>query len=469
MTSKKQAKLPLIRVVLLCVLTLISLNFLLTLYSSHWLRPAADDYCLAWIAGKSGVIGSTIGSWNTVNGYLVSVFSASIWVGWPLAHLPLSLASLIPFVAAALGLGLFVACLCSKFLGLGKVKVIFFCMLIAFCWWIFLWAPEAYDGLIFTTNSFQMRETFLLAYGLTHWQTSNGLYILQLVTVLLGLWIVVNFCPKQKWKRYFLYTFLGLISGMTGPTLAASIILFSVAVLISWRINNFKNSYVLESELFCFIFASLIGLLVTQFLSPGNYQRQAMVGTSFELSPMQFIDLIDISFRFAIRLWFSGYISLGALLVFILCLGISFFYSNEEAAEKIKPIRDLGFLFGLFSLLQIFINRAAEFFAYQGYWHFISPIACIFISICCIGVWAGVFIYQSEGRIKFATAITFALLLASLMGTSANLYMVKSIYQRQALWSGGPAPTPGVTDIDVEWVRGCWKELNKLRPTQIER
>lgn len=123
----------------------------------------------------------------------------------------------------------------------------------------------------------------------------------------------------------------------------------------------------------------------------------------------------------------------------------------------------------MFSLLQIFINRAAEFFAYQGYWHFISPIDCIFISICCIGVWAGAFIYQSEGRIKFATAITFALLLASLMGTSANLYMIKSIYQRQALWSCGPAPTPGVTDIDVEWIRGCWKELNKLRPTQIER
>lgn len=469
MTSKIPGKLSSKGMVLPFILVLIGFNFLLTLYSSHWLRPAADDYCLAWIAGKSGVIGSTIGSWNTVNGYLVSVFSASIWVGWPLAHLPLSIASLIPFMAAALGLGLFIACLLSTFLGLGKVKIILSSMIIAFCWWIFLWAPEAYDGLIFTTNSFQMRETFLLAYGLTHWQTSNGLYVLQLVTVLLGLWGVVYFNPKQKAIRYCSYLFLGLISGMTGPTLAASIILFTFAILIYWRISHVKNGNDFQSELYFFVFAALAGLLITQFLSPGNYQRQAMVGTSFVLSPMQLIELIDVSFRFTVRLWFSGYLSLGALLTFILSFGVSFFYINAETADKIKPIRDFGFLFGLFAFLQIFINRAAEFFAYQGYWHFISPIVCIFISICFLGVWAGAFIGQSEGRFNFSTAIKFSLVLVTLMGTSANLYMVKSIYQRQALWSGGAAPTPGVTDIDVKWVRGCWVELNKLRPTQIER
>jgi hypothetical protein len=211
---------------------LIGFNFLLTLYISHWLRPSSDDYCLAWMAAKLGVVGSTIGSWNEINGYLVSVFSASVWVGWPLAHLPLSIASLIPFMVAALGLGFVVACYCSKFLEFQIRGIVFASVFFAFCWWIFLWAPETYDGLIFTTNSFPVRETYLLAYGLTHYQTANGQHILQLVTVLIGLWVLVYFAPRRKEVNYFSFLVLGLFSGMTGPTLAASIILFSLILYI---------------------------------------------------------------------------------------------------------------------------------------------------------------------------------------------------------------------------------------------
>ena len=199
-----------------------------------------------------------------------------------------------------------------------------------------------------------------------------------------------------------------------------------------------------------------MGLLITQFLSPGNIHRQTMVGTSFALSSIQFIDLMDTSFRFAIRLWFSGYLSSGSILIFVLSLGLSYFYSNSESISKIKPIRDLAYLFGLFAFLQIFINCAAEFFVYQAYWHFISSIACIFISICFMGVWAGAFIYHVDSQTKYSVVIKFLLVFATLMGTSVNIHMVKSFYQRQALWSSGPAPSPGVTDIDVQWVRGCW-------------
>ena len=469
MTSISLKKLFSKGIVLPFVLLLIGLNFLLVFYSSHWLRPAADDYCLAWIAAKSGVIGSTISSWDTFNGYLFSILSASVWVGWPLANLPLSLASLIPFMLAALGLGFVIAYYCSKCIGFKRDKLVIATVIFTFCWWIFLWAPETYDGLIFTTNSFPVRETFLLAYGLTHWQTSNGLYVLQLATILIGLGMTVYFVPKHSGLNYFIFAILGLISGMTGPTLAASIIIFSIATLIYWRISGFRWGHLIPAEVYWYVFATLIGLLITQFLSPGNIHRQTMVGTSFALSPIQFIDLIDTSFRFTIRLWFSGYLSLGSVLIFVLSLGLSYFYSNAESISKIKPIRDLACLFGLFAFLQIFINRAAEFFAYQAYWHFISSIACIFISICLMGVWAGTFIYQMDSQVKYSVVIKFLLVFVTLMGTSANIHMVKSIYQRQALWSGGPAPFPGVTDIDVQWVRGCWVELNKLRPTQIER
>lgn len=451
-----------------CILTIIILNVLAVMWGSHWLRPAADDYCFAWITGKSGVVGSVIGSWNAINGYITSIFYASLWVGWPLAYLPLSLASAIPFILAALGIGLVIHCFARLFITINLIQTAYLLFLSAFLWWGFLWLGDSFGFYIDKPSTFLDQQAVDMTSGLTHWQTLNGQHILQLVSVLIGVGIAIrNFSSKSRFYIFGIFL-LGLFSGMTGPTLAASIIFFtSCYLLYIWK-DPQHSIFRAKPILSIFIFSTLLGLLFTQFLSPGIKNRQVMLGTKFEISIAGIFNIMNEAFQFGLAFWLKTYFSLGAVFVFIFIAAFIFIYRESVKLPNIK-LAYIGLLFSLFALLQMIINRAAEFFAYQGYWHFVSAVTCIFISLVFFGASLGSYLAKIA-KLRKGHCIAFLILLLAVgAGTTSNLSMIKSFYKRQAMWSGGAAPVSGVTDIDVPWVRGCWVELNKLRPTFIDR
>ena len=129
----------------------------------------------------------------------------------------------------------------------------------------------------------------------------------------------------------------------------------------------------------------------------------------------------------------------------------------------------IAFYFSIFALLQIFINRCAEFFAYRAYWHFISAITCIYISILFFGISAGLRLSQVSTEKNWGLVINAVMIICVLMATSVNIFLIQSIYARQALWSGAPEPTPHVRDIEENWIKGCWHHLNAIRPSPLLR
>lgn len=450
------------------VLAVVVFNVLAVIWGAHWLRPAADDYCFAWITGKSGVVGSVIGSWNAINGYVTSIFYASLWVGWPLAHLPLSLASAIPFILAALGIGLVIHCFARLFITINLIQATCLLFLSAFLWWGFLWLGDSFRFFIDKPSTFLDQQAVDMTAGLTHWQTLNGQHILQLVSVLIGVSIAIrNFSSKSSFYIFGIFL-LGIFSGMTGPTLAASIIFFTFCYLLYIWNDPLYSIFRIKLNLGIFIFSTLLGLLFTQFLSPGIKNRQAMLGTKFEISIAGIANIMNEAFQFGLAFWLKTYFSLGAVFVFIFTAAFIFIYRESLKLPNLK-LAYIGILFSIFALLQMIINRASEFFAYQGYWHFVSAVTCIFISLVFFGASLGAYLAKIAQLRKGYFIAFLILLLAVGAGTTSNFSMIKSFYKRQAMWSGGAAPVSGVTDIDVPWVRGCWVELNKLRPTQIER
>jgi hypothetical protein len=456
-------------IILPFVIGLILLNFVLTVYSAHWLRPAADDYCFAWITGERGIVESVINSWNTINGYVFSNFNASIWVGWPLAHLPLSLASLIPFILAAIGIGLVVLSFSFPLFQGRFLSRIIAISGVAFLWWVFLWAPETFNGFIFQPNTFSVGEIFAFAHGLTHWQTNNGQYLMQLVILLLGAFALHQYVLVNSLLRILMLAFLGMLAGMTGPTLAASIIAFFGVNYLYALLRKINPLVFSKAEVMVLLLTCLAGLFISQMLSPGNQIRMQLLGTSFNFSPTELLDLFNVSYKFSIQLWFNSYFSMGSALVFTLVCGISYLYFPKDDVNKTSRFFKIAFYFSIFALLQIFINRSAEYFAYRAYWHFISALTCIYISILFFGIFSGMKLAQGDPEKKLTLIVNALLIVCALMATSVNIFIIQSIYQRQALWSGAPAPTPHVRDIEENWVRGCWNQLNAIRPTHLQR
>ena len=74
---------------------------LLLLRTARKLRPVGYDYAIAVTASK-GLFGGTLDYWEIWSGDVTQVFSNILLVGTPLVHAPWSLASAVPFAAAAL-------------------------------------------------------------------------------------------------------------------------------------------------------------------------------------------------------------------------------------------------------------------------------------------------------------------------------------------------------------------------------
>jgi len=453
----------------IAALVIIVLNVIFSIYASHWLRPAADDYCVAWTVGMSGIIDPIIGSWNNQSAYVFALLNLNVWVGWPLAYLPMSLASAIPFLITAFGLSAAITLLFSYQLKLPRLGKLLLLIVIPFIWWGFLWAPESFNGFIFENRVFAIQETYAFAHGLTHWQTNNGNYVMQLVTLFLLGYATVHFLSKPSPLRLVILSILGLCAGTTGPTLASSIIIvLSAVLLVSW-IQNRQNQIFSKLEYLGFWFACIAGLVLTQYVAPGSHKRMKMAGTSFERTALDYIDILDTAWKFAIKLWINSYLTIGTFFAFLIVSGLCYCYHHYLTPTHKARFIKIGVFFAIFALLQMFINRASEFFAYRAYWHYISALVCIFVSIIFLSAAVGMQLAHKDIKRVLNPWIATTLLLATLIGTSTNLYMAHSIYQRQGLWTGAPAPTPHVSDIDIDWIKGCWQGLNKLRPTQLPR
>jgi len=468
-------KINFIRLILLNLALGITLFVVWLIWQTQYLRPAGDDYCYGAITAEYGVLGGVVHWWNSWSGFIYAMFSGNLFVGFPLASLPLSTASAIPFVLTAFGIS-------CTFILLQKNAVLNFYSIVQlipmsmFCWWTFLWASPFINPKI----SFLV----LFANGLTFWQTINGQYVLVIVILLIAFLIIrskfINH-KKQYAQTMLLVCLLGFIAGSAGTTLSLSILLVSICVFFWFgRIFLNQNSNqcrkVESRREMCFWGAlflfTLISMLFCHIFSPGSYIRTQAISPNLSLSLDRILHIFSSTFLEGIKIWLKSLFNYGAFAILILMTGIYFFYSKVriiDSSEK-KLFRTALFLLG-FSLLQCLINRFSEEFTYQGYWHFVSPLVCTFLSLLLFGASLGLYLGKLQDKFLVKTLFCLMFLLCLWIGVSANLLMVKAINSRYITWIQGPALADGISDISDPngWEMGCWNRLNGMRPSPTPR
>jgi len=421
---------------------------------SRFLRPSADDYCAGAVA-QLGVFGAPLALWNTWAGFLFRNLIENILMGLPLLYLPWSFASSISFLISAIGLGLVVYFLLSfdaqdQF----QKKLMFF--LVPFMWWSYLWIPTAIT-----------HQISPVANGLTHWQTLTSGYMVT-TEILIILWAIGQNLICKRTRNFLLLCFFGLLGILFGFTsepinLAAFSALFLAFAVQLLRYRRLQMTRVNAAWLI-FGFCLLMSFTVAH-LSPGNLSRTALINPNLEVSLERFNFLFFWTIPYSIENWLWAYFNWGGALIFGFVVAFYFFMGNQLIVSSCFGLFKRACQLSFFGLLIFLVARFTEAFSYEGYWHFIPGVVCVFLSILFWGAWVGISLKKYSHR-RLAIFMMIFLIFSLAVGVFGNYKMVKSIYLRGILWSQGSAPLPGVADIEEEWVRNCWIRLKALRPDQ---
>jgi hypothetical protein len=450
-------------------LFLVFLMVLAVVLESNNLRPTSDDYCFGSISAD-GAIGGVIRWWNTWSANLFSLFIQNLLVGLPLLHLPWEVASAIPFIFAALGMGIAIIYLTPR--DLNHLPKLFLITLLAFSWWAFLWGNELMGASVYDDN-------VRLAYGLTHWQTLNGAYVIPPL-ILLSIWSEIwNHSSRISGWTLFLTIFLGFMGGTSVTTLSlALIVICAIVPIYSWIFKLGISSQ--RTILWLVLFVSItIGTAVSSKLSPGQHIRISDLGSNFELTWDRIEYLRFIVVPIAISQFIKSYFSWSSLIIFILISCVLWLVTTlrissgtlQKKSFNCDWFLDAGLMMAGFSFLQLLIVRVAEDFAYPAYWHYASPLVCVFLSIYFFGVWAGTAMAVTNKKITIYFILP-SLSLAMILGAVANLNMVHSMIERNVRWNNGAAPVSqlGLGDIENnDYVGICWERLDNFRDETTKR
>jgi len=445
-------------------------------WQSQYLRPSGDDYCFGEVVANYGLYGGVVHWWNTWSGFLYMMFSGNLFVGLPLAFLPIEVASAAPFLAAAFGMA-------ATFLFMQKRSSdhnffnLFLVLIIIFCWWTFLWASPL----------LRPRNYLLIQFanGLTHWQTLNGQYILVLEVLLLGfasihllfLRNLLSFASRAIWTAL-----LGILAGSVGTTLSLSILIVSIIAiffgltpLIFPRLRALCRGGVskINMQFFGILFTfTLLSMLICHLAAPGTFIRAQAINPNYSLSIDRILHVTSVTLFDGFRAWRQQSFNYGTLIVLALVSG-AYFLGHKACwiSSHRNSFKWTALFLTCFALLQCFINRLSEEFTYQAYWHYTSALVCTFLSVSFFGAYLGSRL--AAMNIKYLVKIIFIIIfiISVGLGITANLLMVKVIHERHVIWSVGPAPLEGISDIDGPsgWQMDCWKKLNSSWDNPISR
>jgi hypothetical protein len=393
---------------------------------------------------------------------VLSVFTSSLFTGVPLAYLPFNLASAIPFIAVAVGMGIAINFL-NRDISTTLEEKFATVILIAFGWWTYLWGSPTFNHYLYYPT--------LMANGLTFWQTLNGQYIIQLEILLILFSISLRTLQSSVFLVIGSGAIFGLIAGTAGTTLSLSILLGGVTFI---ALRQFLNSKPSSKEIY-FWSSLCIGLLTSliacHFLLQGNVIRVKTLNIHVDTSWTSLLFMVRTTVLEGLLKWVKSYFNHGALFFLLLTCGYYWLRGFSSNSPKTKNILALAFLFSAFALLQCFINRLSEFFSYEGYWHFASPMVCSFISLYFFGIWGASKLNAMNLKSYFSVTMVCIYMVALFFSVSANIFMFEKIYHRYERWMSGAAPEEGVSDIEDAkgWQNQCWQKLLTLKGAQDPR
>jgi hypothetical protein len=431
--------------------------------ASIYLRPAADDYCFGSVTAQYGVIGGVIYWWNHWSGFVFSMMLGNLFVGLPLAVLPLPFVSSIPFLCVAFGMGFLVLHITG--IKLKLITQVFFICFIAFCWWQFLWLPMSIDSIPY----FGRPETN----GLTFWQTLNGTYVLQL-QILLVLFAYATRCisaHRSQITYSTLAAFTGALAGFSGTALSVSVVAFSALVLIGLQLTNLHNRESWKHYWLVLGISTTIGLWICHAYSPGNHLREQAIGVDFDISIAEMVGILFTSLLQGFRKWVKFYFNLGGISLFVLICGFSYQMAKLNLFFGKSKELWFGLAFAFFALLQCCVSRLADQLTYIAYWHYISALVCVFLSIYFLASYSGCWLHTRIQNRRVNSSSMALLIGLIILGAYGNSLMAGEMRLREKVWAHGPANLEGVSDIEdpAGWQMDCWKKLDAYRDIKTIR
>lgn len=384
------------------------------------------------------------------------MFFGNLLVGFPLANLSLSVASSIPFTIAALAVAFsFLAILGPK--NVTRVESVLFVVLISCAWWGYLWVPYAMHLIV--------DDLGLIAVALTHWQTINGTYIVQTsgLVILSATFVRTHStCPQWAWV---LAIVLALAAGFGGPALALSSVMM-VGLIAFSHLRKQKLETMCITYIAAFVVVCAFAAFASVKLSPGSVYRSSFFERHASLSLGSVWEMVGFTALFSVKTWLLTFFNIGALSSGSIVLSTSMLIGKRKGDGRWNPACGIGSGYlCLFSLVQCVVNRLSEYFTYSGYWHYAAAQLCSFLSIVLFSVWLAERM-PSHWIGRRARLLLWTLTFAAFAANAFALReMVRSMSDRQKAWQAGPAPLPGIPDIENKtgWQMGCWKALESHR------
>ncbi len=423
------------------------------------LRPAGDDYC--WAVGAAyGPIDSHLFWWETFAGYAVHNGSLTYLVGMPLFHLPMSLASAVPFLIAAFVVSLvsLLPLLSARSLTKRQRLLSLFALpTVMVLWWVYWWFPmtQNADG----TNAW-------LAVSMVHNQNINGGYVVE-VSIAIALWFSAWLLVKRRGSKWlWLFAVGGTWVAFSGPALAiGNLLLLGTAFLWWLRFSRDLNANRLRGIIVGAASISLFSLLA--HLAPGTQARADRMGTSFDISVTRIGEWFLHVFPESVLIWIQAFISPGMVLVLATVIVLGYAIKSLGFTPNVILLRNLTCAAVALGFTLAVASQVTNFFVYSAPYHAVPARIAAFLAVLWGGLALGIVMAGRWNRHHFLAAPLLLLAsVATLSSMAIVVHLTVSIDVRKVEWERGSAPVIGIVTDYLEWPGGetCWQNLIQVRP-----
>lgn len=426
-------------------------------HTASLLRPIADDYCHAAV-GLEGYLAS-LGIWYlTWIGDLFQVSVTGLLVGQTIVHVPLTVASLIPFLlsgASVSAVAIVGARLSSTVPRRSRVLAVALASPIAMlAWWGSWWLPAIVDP-----NPVGISAQ--LASSVTHWQVVNVQYTL-VPAVLMIAWVLIQFRSwPHAWIRPAALGLLGFLAGTGGLVFGVAAVTFAgVTPLVQLALTGQVSRGRIRDHA-VFIATGLAGLVVA-LLSPGVANRAIELQPGLPAGPSSPLGMFGWIFPTAILQWVDAFVTVGVLSVVLIAAGTAVLLSRIGVGLAARPLVGAAGSFAMFALIVAIAARAGEAFSYVAHWHEVTTRTVVFVAAALMGLALGTRLAAAGRTIAVPTILASGVVALAVLGSL--VVMRADVVQRLEAWERGPAPTISTADIETEWVRGCWVTMKDEIP-----
>lgn len=428
--------------------------FIWGVWLTQYIRPAADDYCIAKVVSENGIFGGLRYWWNSWGGYLPTFLMENIFIGAPISLFPLEISALPSVLFTILTMIAVIITMIGKDAS-NKVKI-HIALLLPIFWWVYLWLgiPELSLNLEFVN-------------GITHWQTLNIGYIASInICIALFWWLNFNSKIESVYLKTLLITIIGLFIGMSAPPVNISIFL---ATFVFIFINAYK-----KLKFFPYLLLNcniLIGSLVAQY-SPGQQLRISLLQSKPNFDPIQLASFAISSIIDGVYLFADSILNYRILAILIIFFFLFYKLFKTDPTNNYKIYIRNGFYLTILALIIFIVTNFSEKFAYSAYWHYVDGKLLTYYVAFFIGSGSGIFFSKATAESKLAKILNLAILSLILILIAISLHhMSQSIFKRSNSWHIGPAPVIGVMDIEKEDgdFAACWNIVNNRRANPIAR